>query len=136
MQMPEPLKATKAREISKASVTEAETLVVNGVSVSKPQESPMQAGDFYFRPTYVQRFVKANWFSKLFGDKDGIEYEAVETIVMSCPGCGLPILTTPVHKITRRSPLTIDGRIDCPYAPQNLAGSHAFTIKDGNIMPA
>jgi hypothetical protein len=46
----EALKATKAREITKESVTEAETLVVNGVSVSKPLTNPMQEGDFYFRP--------------------------------------------------------------------------------------
>jgi hypothetical protein len=40
----ESLKATKARDITKESVTEAETLVVNGVSVSKPAEHPMQRG--------------------------------------------------------------------------------------------
>jgi len=39
-----PLKVTVAREITKESVTEAETLVVNGVSVSKPSEHPMQEG--------------------------------------------------------------------------------------------
>jgi len=41
LHMPKPLKASKAREITKESVTEAETLVVNGVQASKPQQSPM-----------------------------------------------------------------------------------------------
>jgi hypothetical protein len=35
----EVLKATTAREITKESVTEAESLVVNGVSVSKSESS-------------------------------------------------------------------------------------------------
>jgi hypothetical protein len=39
------LKSTQAREITKESVTEAETLVVNRVLVSKPAEHPMQTGD-------------------------------------------------------------------------------------------
>jgi hypothetical protein len=52
------LKATTACEITKESVTEAEALVVNGISVSKPSEHPMQAGDLYFRPTIVGRLVQ------------------------------------------------------------------------------
>lgn len=135
--MSESLKATTAREITKESVTEAETLVVNGVSVSKPAEHPMQAGDFYFRPTLVQHFSQPSWFARTFlRATPQVKNEAVTTIVISCPVCGLPILTSPFHKIAKRNPLTIDREIACPYAPTGLAGAHAFSIKDGTIMPA
>jgi hypothetical protein len=130
------LKATTAREITKESVTEAETLVVNGVSVSKAQGSPMQAGDFYFRPTVVQRTVRASWWQRLLRKSAQGGADIVNTIVISCPACGLPILTPPAHRITQRHPLTIEGQIACPYAPAGTAGGHAFLIKDGNIMPA
>jgi hypothetical protein len=135
--MPEVLKATKTREITKESVTEAETLVVNGVSVSKPATNPMQAGDFYFRPTLVQHLVKLSWFDRTFRRrKESVINEQVTTIVISCPVCGLPILTNPFHKIIKRNPLTLDREIACPYAPQGIAGAHSFSIKDGTIMPA
>lgn len=134
--MPEFLKATKAREITKESVTEAETLVVNGVPVSK-LPSTMQAGDFYFRPTMIYHQSSPTWFQRVILRRKVIEsYEGVLTIVISCPVCGLPILTSPAHKVTERKPLTIDREIACPYAPTGLAGTHAFSIKEGNIMPA
>lgn len=134
--MPEALKATTAREITKESVTEAETLVVNGVSVSKPSEHPMQAGDFYFRPTFTTEYVKPSWFRRVvLRQQESWKHEQVTTVVLSCPVCGLPILTTPSHRVTQRNPLTIDREIACPYAPAGMAGSHTFTIKEGNIMP-
>jgi hypothetical protein len=74
--MPE-LKATVAREITKESVIDAERLTVNGFPVLKPQDDPMQAGDFYFRPTYVERIAKPSWFLRLFGAKTKITHEAV-----------------------------------------------------------
>ena len=130
----EALKATTAREITRASVTESETLVVNGVSISKPQQGPMQAGDFYFRPTVIERVVRPSWFSRVVLRKTAqTKFETVDTIVISCPACGL---TTTAHRIIQRNPLTIDREIACPYAPAVLSGSHAFTIKDGAIMPA
>ncbi len=136
--MSEALKATNVREITKESVTESESLVVNGVSVSKPQENPMQAGDFYFRPTIVEHIEKLPWYRRILTgvEKTGVVHEVVTTIVISCPVCGLPILTNPTHKLLQRKPLTIDREIACPYAPAGMAGAHAFSIKDGNIMPA
>jgi hypothetical protein len=132
----EVLKATKAREITKESVTEAESLVVNGVSVSKPSERPMQAGDFYFRPTVIQHVTTAPWLRRLFfREQTQIKHEQITCIVISCPVCGLPILTSPAHRVTQRNPLTIDREIACPYAPAGLAATHAFSIKEGNIMP-
>jgi hypothetical protein len=133
----EVLKATKAHEITKESVTEAETLVVNGVSVSKPQQSPMQAGDFYFRPTLIEHVTTSPWYRRWFlNEKTRKTHEQVTCIVISCPVCGLPILTSPAHRVIERKPLTIDREIACPYAPTGLEGAHAFLIKEGNIMPA
>ena len=134
----EALKATTAREITKESVTEAETLVVNGVSVSKALVRPvMQAGDFYFRPQVIETLVQAPWWKwLLFSRAAELKHQVVTTIVISCPVCGLPILTSPIHRITQRKPLTIDREIACPYAPAGLAGAHSFSIKDGNIIAA
>lgn len=135
----ESLKATTAREITKESVTEAETLVVNGFLTSKVVERPvMQAGDFYFRPTLIQHIEKLPWYWRILtgGGETGVVNDTVTTIVISCPVCGLPILTSPAHRITQRQPLTIDREIACPYAPTGLAGAHSFSIKDGNIIAA
>jgi hypothetical protein len=97
----------------------------------------MQAGDFYFRPTLIQHVITAPWYRRLFlNEKTQLKHEAVTCIVISCPACGLPILTSPAHQVTQRKPLTIDREIACPYAPAGVAGAHAFSIKDGNIMPA
>lgn len=133
----ETLKAAKAREITKQSVTEAEVLMVNGTTASKPQESPMQAGDFYFRPSVVQHVITSPWYRRLFlNEKTHVKHEMVTGIVLSCPVCGLPILTSPQHQVTQRKPLTIDREIACPYAPAGLAGAHSFSIKDGTIIAA
>jgi hypothetical protein len=134
----EPLKATTAREITKESVTEDETLIVNGVSVSRPSEHPMQAGDFYFRPTVVSYTAPApSWFRRWFGlETASVVSKVVNTIVISCPVCGLPILTSPNHKVLQRQPLTIDREIACPYTTAGMSETHAFSIKDGNIMLA
>lgn len=134
----EPLKATKAREITKESVTEAETLFVNGVPVSKAPEHPMQAGDFYFRLTPTQSVAKTPLWRRILlrETRNRIVYGSTTTIIISCPVCGLPILTSPAHKIIQRKPLTIEGQVACPYAPTVLAGAHAFSIKEGNIMAA
>src|ERR1017187_10902849 len=103
----EALKATTAREITKESVTEAETLVVNGVFVSKPSTAAMSAGDFYFRPTLIQHVTAAPWYRKLFlREQTQVKHEQVTCIVISCPVCGLPILTNPTHRVTQRKPLT------------------------------
>jgi hypothetical protein len=132
----EALKATKAREITKESVTEAETLVVNGIH-ARTSESPMVAGDFYFRPTLVQHVTQPSWFARTFlRRKQTVVNEHVRTIIISCPVCGLPILTSPTHRITQYRPLTIDRDIACPYSPTGLEGQHAFSINEGNIMPA
>jgi hypothetical protein len=100
----EALKATTAREITKESVTEAETLAVNGVSVSKPAVHPMQAGDFYFRPTLVQHVITVPWYRRLFGEKTQVKHDQVTCILIGCPVCGLPVLTSPAHRITQRNP--------------------------------
>lgn len=111
----ESLKATIASEITRESVTEAETLVVNGFSVSKPPQHRMQAGDFHFRPTVIQHVVTAPWYRRwFFGEKTHVKYDTLSCIIISCPVCGLPILTGQVHRVTQRAPLTINGEIACP----------------------
>ena len=53
----------------------------------------------------------------------------VTTIVINWPVCGLPILTSPAHRVTQRKPLTIDREIACPQAPAGLAGGQAFSMR-------
>jgi hypothetical protein len=136
------LKATKAREIDKASVTEAESLLVDGALSTELSEPVMQAGDFYFRNTFVSRkpdepigfFKRLVWQLSGKARKSRIEIKAISSIVMSCPFCGLPIMTsTWQHHITSRKPLTITESIWCPYASLSPALAHAFRITEGNI---
>ena len=105
--MSEPLKATTAREITKESVTEAETLVVNGVSVSRPQQSPMQAG--VFRPTVVEHMVKPSWFKRVVLRKSATVEQSVVT------RCRAGLLHT-FHQIARK-PTQINPR----HRPTGLA---------------
>jgi hypothetical protein len=134
--MLEVLKATKAREITKESVTESQSLVVDGVQ-AKASQSPMQAGDFYLRPTVVSSVTEPSWFRRVVLRKSARQtLKVVTTIVLSCPVCGLPILTSPAHQVIQRVPLTIAREIACPYAPAGSEGGHAFSIKDGNIIAA
>ena len=89
-------KATQAREIDKASVTEAESLLVNGALSTELSAPVMKAGDFYFRPVYVSTalvkssvgFFKKLWL-KLFGT--------------STPQDETPKLVYPVHTVRTRS---------------------------------
>jgi len=94
----------------------------------------MQAGDFYFRPTVVQSLAQPSWFRRVIMRKSAeVKHDIVTCVVLSCPVCGLPILTTPAQRVIQRKPLTIEGEIACPYAPAALAGAHSFSIQDGNI---
>jgi len=61
----ESLKATTGREITKESLTEAETLVANGVSVSKPSEHPMQSGDSFSARLWYRASSKLLGFAVL-----------------------------------------------------------------------
>ena len=125
-------KATEARLIDKKALVESAHLVYEGRIT---REAPsMQAGDFYFRPQLTTHEVKAPWYLRLFGVKSKLQTDIVETIVISCPFCGLPILTSPYHKIVKRDPLTIENAIACPYSGGKK--SHSFTITEGKIMSA
>jgi len=140
MQDPEVLKATTAHEIDRAEITEAETLVFEGRVLSQTGRLTMNPGEFYFRPNAVPFEDQApkSFFTRLFwrlrGKKAKHGFKFVSTIIIACPFCAQPILTTFSHIIINRSPLTIDQRIACPYS--KAESTHAFSIKDGNIMPA
>jgi|GEM_PF-5174851 len=123
------LQATTAHEIDRATITEAETLVVNGEMAKATAAPVMQAGDFYFRPTVVTHEVLLRQASKTVA-------EIKHAIVMSCPFCGLPIMTNSAHSVLSKRPLTIERPIACPYAPKELGATHAFTIKAGTIIAA
>ena len=139
------LKAVQAREIDKATITEAETLVVNGEMVDKAEAPAMQAGDFYFRPNFVQSgpiTLPTNLFKKLLWKLLGIsktEYvktDIVYTVVISCPFCGLAFMTNFSHHIESKNPLTITEPIACPYSSHDPAIAHSFIVKDGKIIAA
>lgn len=140
MASPEVLKATTAHEIARAEITEAETLVFEGRVLSQTGKLTMNPGEFYFRPNAIDvdeplpKSFFARFFWKLTGRKPTHGIVILNTIVIACPFCAQPILTTFSHKITSRDPLTIDRQIACPYS--KAEGTHAFSIKDGNIMPA
>lgn len=98
-----PLKATQAREIDKAEITEAETLVFQGRVLSQTGKQSMEPGEFYFRPTAVPTTTKPKWYQSLFGAQPKQDWKFVQTVVMACPFCAAPIMTTPGHEIEHRS---------------------------------
>ena len=83
----------------------------------------MEPGEFYFGPTMVPVTTQPGWFAKFLGAKPVNEFTIVQTIVMACPYCSTPIMTTSGHKIEHRAPLTIAREITCPW----LYGSARFT---------
>lgn len=132
------LKAQEAREIDKEKVTEGECIALHdrdGTLLSHSEESGMQAGDFYFRLNVVARYEDASWFRRvILRQKQKLVTQYPTTIVMSCPFCGLPLMSQLDNKILSREPLTLDKPIRCPFGMYDSA--HAFQIKDGKIMPA
>lgn len=128
-----PLKATRAREINKADITEAETLVFEGRVLKQTGKQTMEPGEFYFRPTGVFTTTKPGFWARLFGatPKDSMKF--VRTLVIACPYCTMPIMTHPEHTIERREPLTVATQITCPYVPD---APHSFKVVEGTIMTA
>lgn len=128
-----PLKATRAREINKAEITEAETLVFEGRVIKQTGKQEMKHGEFYFRPTAISVTIQPHWFKRLFGAKPKESFKIVRSIVIACPYCKSPIMTTSAHVIENRAPLTIFKKITCPY---NQDKPHSFKVVEGTIIPA
>jgi hypothetical protein len=126
------LKATQAREIDKATITEAETLAFEGRIISQTGKQTMEPGEFYFRSASIPVETHPNWFARLFGAKPKTVWKTVDTIVMACPYCSTPLMTSPGHAIEHHVPLTIN-RITCPYSQPD---PHSFMVKDGKIIAA
>jgi len=105
----------------------------------------MQAGDFYFRPVFVSDgpaparigFLR-RLLRKLFGPTEAQDVlsKMIYTIVISCPFCGLPIMTSEYQHITSKVPLTITEPIAYPYTSLSPTDAHSFRITDGNITAA
>jgi hypothetical protein len=131
-------KATTAREIDLRSVTEGVNVAMHderGKLLGQSQNGGMQAGDFYFRTNVVARYVKASWFRRvILRHREKLVTTYPTTVVMSCPSCGLPLMTSLDNAILSKHPLTLAKPTRCPYDPG--ATAHSFSIKDGNIMPA
>ena len=131
------LKSTAAHEIDKASITEAETLVFEGRIVRQSGQLKMKPGEFYFRPRTAMRSVPNSCFRRvILRHPFTLKTAIVNTVVIACPFCDQPILTTCDHKITERNPLTIATEIRCPYSRTEDGGSHGFFVKAGTITPA
>ena|SRR3569832_1968025 len=67
------------------------------------------------------------------------QWPECDTIIMQCPHCNQTIGTTKEHRILSVEPLTLDRPLACAYsrgAEKGALPTIAFTIKDGNIMPA
>ena len=130
--------ATAVRKIDKRSVTESQNVVVHdtsGAVLSQTQEESMKAGDFYFRPQTVLHYERTSWLRRvIFRQKEKLISKTFLTVVISCPFCGLPILTPTSNTVASKDPLTLEQPIGCPY--RSAQGTHSFSVKDGQIMPA
>lgn len=79
------LKATVAREINKADITEAETLVFEGRVLRQTGKQSMEPSEFYFRPTTIPVTTHPGFWARLFGAKPMQTLKIVQTVVMACP---------------------------------------------------
>lgn len=127
------LKATQAREINKADITEAETLVFEGRVIKQSGRQSMKPGEFYFRPTAIPITIQPHWFKRLFGAKPKEDFIYATTVVIACPYCNTPLMTSPAQKVEKRKPLTIAAPIICPY---NQDKPHSFKVVKGKIIAA
>jgi len=130
------LQAIEVHEVSKASVIDASVTTVrdkNGSIISQSDDTGMHAGDFYFRSNVISRYEQPSWFARVFLRKQGKTVDKlVETIVISCPFCGLGIMTPLDNKILQVHPLTLEKATACPYAPKDAP--HSFRIEDGKVI--
>lgn len=132
------LRATHARQIEKKSVTESRVTALHdrdGSVLTASADEPMIAGDFYFRTQTLSHYEQASWFRRvILRQKEKLVSKTFLTAVISCPFCGLPILTPTSNAIVSKDPLTLEQAIGCPY--RAAGGTHSFWIKGGQIMPA
>ena len=131
----EPLRATLAREINKSDLTEAETLVFDGRILSQTGKQTLEPGEFYFRPTAIPIFTQPGFWARILGAKPKETYKIVDTILIACPLCGMPILTGTNLPITNRHPLTVSRPISCPYSYAS-GKVHSFSIWQNKIIIA
>lgn len=81
----------------------------------------MRPGDFYIRNVPLYNSPKV-----------------IHAIVLKCPFCGIDMMSTEAHKISRpsciwkfffpSSSVTVSPKLVCPYVP-----SHSFSITNGRI---
>jgi hypothetical protein len=129
---------TAVRQIDKRTVTESSNVRIadrEGAVLSRIEDESMKAGDFYFRPQTLTHYERTSWFRRIvLRQKEKLISKTFLTVVISCPFCGLPILTPTSNTVVSRSPLTLEQAIGCPY--RSAQGTHSFWIKDGEIKPA
>jgi hypothetical protein len=130
--------AATVRQIDKRTVTESSNVRMHdnsGAVLLRIEEEPMVAGDFYFRPQTISHYEKASWFRRvILRQREKLITHSCLTVVLSCPYCGLPILTPTINEVLYKDPLTLRMAITCPY--RSAQGTHSFFIKDGQIIPA
>ena len=141
------IKATMALEVDRDAILNGGPLVErdrNNNITRQIAGTQMRAGEFYFvrRPEEImvgeerpeKGFWKILWYVLLRKHRE-LKIVDVERVVIACPFDGLPIMTSDFHRIVKRAPLTIEGRIACPYAA-SANDRHAFAIVDGEIKIA
>jgi hypothetical protein len=126
------LKATTGREIDLRAVTEGVNVAMHdehGTLLGQSQNGGMQVGDFHFRVNTLARYEKASWFrGVMLRQPEKLNVTHPETVVITCPVCGLPLMTSLDNAILSKHPLTLSNPTRCPYDP--FASAHSFSIKD------
>src|ERR1700733_9013222 len=129
---------TAVRQIDKKTGTESQLTNLHdrdGSVLTRTEEESMKAGDFYFRTQTISHYERASWFRRvILRQRQKLIIQSRLTVVLSCPYCGLPILTPTINEVSYKDPLTLQMAITCPY--RSAQGTHSFWIKDGQIMPA
>jgi hypothetical protein len=112
------LKATLAREINRADITEAETLVFEGRVFSQTGKQAMEPGEFYFRAGLDPRSRRIPSGRPV--GQAGLAHRP--EVVMACPFCSALVMKTPGHTI-RASRATYDLPRDHSACPNRLGAA-------------
>ena len=124
------LEVTTSRETTKESVTEAEEVVVNGVPVSKPSPSTMQASDFSLPADARPARRPGPLVSSLVRPRENLHHPRASDHHRNQSPCVRP--ADPHEPFPPRHPA--EAPHDGPRQRLPVTPVHAFSIKDGNIM--
>ena len=114
----EALKAVELRRVQSSADSSSPgdfTFVPKREPVRKFERIPLEAPKGFFRKLLWQAFGKKCELKQIV-ELLWPEYEAV---ILNCPHCNMPLVTTPQHRIVSLDPLTVETPSACVYSARS-----------------